>query len=336
MQTSPLASISEYNSSESLLSYAPQSPTPELHIQFGTTEHVKPILVRPLKLDNDQVSDESLSLPLSPNSPKIIIDTFPRPLQIKVEEFEEIHSECEAEAKIKDDLDHAAAVFDKFKDTVKEAEQQLAREIGDITSVAAEFGPFNEATVQAAFTKDGQTLNREALNFCAHFLRGDYTGATHVLNNTITTKEQETASPPKNPQVSRASHVHQHLQRLHKIVTPITNNQHNDDDDNDDSDSTHLSGWDSNDDEEYNHLWPSPPKTPIEGDDMHSLQIHVCGPHPGQGWDINSIGTKNYYRLLITDPSLGRNIVAPYVSYAINQSHPTISKIGRASCRERV
>ena len=77
MQTSLLASISEYNSSESLLSYTPQSLTPELHIQFSIAEHVKPILVRPLKLDNDQVSDESLSLPLSPNSPKIIIDTFP-------------------------------------------------------------------------------------------------------------------------------------------------------------------------------------------------------------------------------------------------------------------
>ena len=84
MQTSPLASISEYNSSESLLSYAPQSLTPELHIQFGTAEHVKPILVHPLKLDDDQMLNESLSLPLSPNSPKIIIDTFPRPLQIKV------------------------------------------------------------------------------------------------------------------------------------------------------------------------------------------------------------------------------------------------------------
>ena len=143
MSTSPLTSISEYNSSESLLSYAPQSPTPKLHIQFGTTEHVKPILVRPLKLDDDQVSNESLSLPLSPNSPGIIIDTFPRPLQVKVEEFEEIYSECEAEAKIKDNLNHAATVFDKFK----EAEQQLAREIGDITSIAAEFGPFNEATV---------------------------------------------------------------------------------------------------------------------------------------------------------------------------------------------
>ena len=58
---------------------------------------------------------------------------------------------------------------------------------------------------------------------------------------------------------------------------------------------------------------------------MHPPQIHVCGPHLGQGWDVNSIGTKNYYRLLITDPSSGRNIVALYISYAINQSHPTIS-----------
>ena len=148
-------------------------------------------------------------------------------------------------------------------------------------------------------------------------------GATCALNNTIATKEQKTANPPKDPQVSHTSHVRQHLQCLYKVVIPITNAQN--DNDNDDSDSTHLSGWDSNDDEEYNHLWPSPFKTPIEGDDMHPPQIHICGQHPGQGWDVNSIGTKNYYHLLITDPSSGRNIVAPYISYAINQLHPTIS-----------
>ena len=66
-----------------------------------------------------------------------------------MEEFEEIHSKREAEAKIEDedDLNHAMAVYDKFKNTVKEAERQLAREIDDIASAATEFGPFNEATV---------------------------------------------------------------------------------------------------------------------------------------------------------------------------------------------
>ena len=65
--------------------------------------------------------------------------------------------------------------------------------------------------------------------------------------------------------------------------------------------------------------------TLIEGDDMHPLQLEVCGPHPGQGWRVNSIGTTHYYRLLIYDPSSDKNIVAPFVSYTLNYLRPTIS-----------
>jgi hypothetical protein len=97
------------------------------------------------------------------------------------------------------------------------------------------------------------------------------------------------------------------------------------DDATDDTISSHSSGWDSNDDDEYAALWPSPPTTPIEGDDMHPPQLEVCGPHPGQGWRVNSIGTTHYYRLLIRDPSSDKNVVAPFVSYTLNYLHPTVS-----------
>ena len=83
-------------------------------------------------------------------------------------------------------------------------------------------------------------------------------------------------------------------------------------------DDSHLSGWDSNDDEEYSALWPSLLTTPIQGDDMHPPQLTICRQHPGQGWMVNTIGTTHYYRLLIRDPSTDKNIVAPFILYVIN------------------
>ena len=86
-----------------------------------------------------------------------------------------------------------------------------------------------------------------------------------------------------------------------------------------------MSGWDSNDNEEYSALWPSPPMTLIQGDNMHPPQLTVCRQHPSQGWMVNTIGMTHYYRLLIRDPSTGKNIVAPFILYTINRLLPTIS-----------
>ena len=58
---------------------------------------------------------------------------------------------------------------------------------------------------------------------------------------------------------------------------------------------------------------------------MHPPQLTVCGPHPSQGWHVNSIGTTHYYQLLVHDPSSDKNVVAPFISYAINASCPTVS-----------
>jgi hypothetical protein len=51
------------------------------------------------------------------------------------------------------------------------------------------------------------------------------------------------------------------------------------------------------------------------------------GEHPGHGWEVNSWGTTHYYRLLIHNPITGYYIVAPYVTYSINQEKPKISGI---------
>ncbi|KAI0268433.1 hypothetical protein BGY98DRAFT_938225 [Russula aff. rugulosa BPL654] len=95
--------------------------------------------------------------------------------------------------------------------------------------------------------------------------------------------------------------------------------------DDDDSFSTRSSGWDEDHDEEYKTLWPTPPTTPPQGDDMHPPQIQISGPYPGQGWVLNTYGTTHYYRFLIPDPTTRRNVVAPYLSYSINRSKPEVS-----------
>ena len=90
--------------------------------------------------------------------------------------------------------------------------------------------------------------------------------------------------------------------------------------------SSHSSGWDYNDDSELEHLWPKPPMTPPQGDDMHPLQMSVCGMHPGQGWELNNPLTKNYYRFLIPDPSTKCLVVAPFVTHSFaDHGVPTIS-----------
>jgi hypothetical protein len=52
---------------------------------------------------------------------------------------------------------------------------------------------------------------------------------------------------------------------------------------------------------------------------------NACGEHPGLGWDLNSQGTQQYYRLLIRNPLSDTYIVAPYVTYSLNRANPEIS-----------
>jgi len=65
--------------------------------------------------------------------------------------------------------------------------------------------------------------------------------------------------------------------------------------------------------------------TPIQGDNMHPLQLEVCRQHPSQGWMVNTIDMPYYYCLLIHNPSTGKNVITPFVLYTINQLLPTVS-----------
>jgi len=72
--------------------------------------------------------------------------------------------------------------------------------------------------------------------------------------------------------------------------------------------------------------WPSPPSPPLKGTDMQPPIEEFSGAHPGHPWEYNTIGSPNYFRLLIPDPAMPRcQIVAPYIKYNSDMSHPEIS-----------
>src|SRR6266576_5303267 len=48
------------------------------------------------------------------------------------------------------------------------------------------------------------------------------------------------------------------------------------------------------------------------GDAQNPPSQWVCSDHPGARWEVNNPLTNNYYRILITDPTTNRLIIAPY------------------------
>jgi hypothetical protein len=73
-------------------------------------------------------------------------------------------------------------------------------------------------------------------------------------------------------------------------------------------------------------VWPSPPLTPVEGDDMHLPQELIAGVHPGKGWHYNSIKCQDYYRFLIPDPAIpGCQVVTPFINFHIYPFKPQVS-----------
>jgi hypothetical protein len=73
-------------------------------------------------------------------------------------------------------------------------------------------------------------------------------------------------------------------------------------------------------------IWPSPPSTPVEGDDMYLSQELITGVHPGEGWHYNSIKHQDYYRFLIPDPAIpGHQVVAPFINFYMHPSKPQVS-----------
>jgi hypothetical protein len=73
-------------------------------------------------------------------------------------------------------------------------------------------------------------------------------------------------------------------------------------------------------------VWPSPPLTPVEGNDMHLPQELIAGVHPGKGWHYNSIKCQDYYRFLIPDPTVpGHLVVTPFINFHMHPSKPQVS-----------
>ena len=72
--------------------------------------------------------------------------------------------------------------------------------------------------------------------------------------------------------------------------------------------------------------WPSPPPSPIHGNSMRPPTIELSGENPGEPWLFNTIGSPDYFRLLIPDPAMPRQqIVAPWVKYDLQLTPPEIA-----------
>src|SRR5882757_5414575 len=59
---------------------------------------------------------------------------------------------------------------------------------------------------------------------------------------------------------------------------------------------------------------------PPQGDSTHPPLQWVCGEHPGMGWELNDPLTKQFYRVLIPDPTTNCLVVAPFISYSIQST----------------
>ena len=98
MSISSLSPATSTRASSPALSYIgpTQLPSPQTcNIQFGTTEHLEPIVLRPLKLEDGEIPAEDQ--PLLP--PAAFTPEGPAQISIKIEQFEAIHNTKEANAK---------------------------------------------------------------------------------------------------------------------------------------------------------------------------------------------------------------------------------------------
>jgi len=72
--------------------------------------------------------------------------------------------------------------------------------------------------------------------------------------------------------------------------------------------------------------WPSPPPSPIHGNSMRPPNIELSGENPGEPWIFNTIGSPDYFRLLIPDPAMPcEQIVAPWIKYDLTIAQPKIA-----------
>jgi len=72
--------------------------------------------------------------------------------------------------------------------------------------------------------------------------------------------------------------------------------------------------------------WPSPPPSPIHSSAMCPPNIELSGENPGEPWIFNTIGSPDYFRLLIPDPAMPcQQIVAPWIKYDLTIAQPEIA-----------
>jgi len=84
------------------------------------------------------------------------------------------------------------------------------------------------------------------------------------------------------------------------------------------SSTTLVSSEDEDEDAQVSILdaWPSPPPSPIHSSAMRPSNIKLSGENPGEPWIFNTIGSPDYFRLLIPDLAmLHQQIVAPWIKY---------------------
>jgi len=94
------------------------------------------------------------------------------------------------------------------------------------------------------------------------------------------------------------------------------------------SSTTLVSSEDEDEDPQIGILdaWPSPPPSPIHGNSMHPPNIELSGENPGEPWIFNTIGSPDYFCLLIPDPAMPREqIVAPWIKYDLTIAQPEIA-----------
>jgi len=91
------------------------------------------------------------------------------------------------------------------------------------------------------------------------------------------------------------------------------------------SSTTLVSSEDEDEDPQIGVLdaWPSPL---IHGNSMCPPNIELSGENPGEPWIFNTIGSPNYFRLLIPDPAMPcEQIVAPWIKYDLMITQPEIA-----------
>ena len=73
--------------------------------------------------------------------------------------------------------------------------------------------------------------------------------------------------------------------------------------------------------------WPSPPPSPIHGSSMCPPNIEPSRKNPSKPWIFNTIGSPDFFHILIPDPAMPRQqILVPWIKYNLeDEAQPEIA-----------